>query len=242
MMAAVGGFDAWAGDYDAWSGGVTADIPFYVGLALETEGPLVELAVGTGRVAIPVARQTGRRVLGIDNAPRMLERARERVAEAGVDVELRLADMRELEVDEPAGLVYCPFNALLALPTWADKRQVFERVAAALRPGGRFAWDAMVLDPQTAARDHGAARPRDGGRVWEYVEHSPADNRVDVATYVGGFDREPQRISLWWATRSEWEGLLESAGLEVEELCGWFDRRPFDEGSREFVWIARKPG
>ena len=47
-------------------------------------------------------------------------------------------------------------------------------------------------------------------------------------------------ISLWWRTRSEWEGLLEIAGLEVEALYGWFDRRPFDESSEEFVWVARK--
>lgn len=234
-------YDPFAEVYDEWSGAMSADIPFYVELALETEGPLVELAVGTGRVAIPVARQTGRRVLGIDDSPAMLERARVRVAEAGVDVELRLGDMRELSLEEPAGLVYCPFRALLHLPTWADKRLTFERVAAALRPGGRFAWNAFVFDPQVAARDHGAARPRDAGRIWEYVEHTPADNRVDVTSFVGGFGSEGRTLSLWWATRSEWEGLIEAAGLEVEELYGWFDRRPFDEGSREFVWVVRKP-
>jgi hypothetical protein len=48
-------------------------------------------------------------------------------------------------------------------------------------------------------------------------------------------------IPLYWSTRAEWEGLLDVAGLEVEALYGWFDRRPFDDQSREFVWIARKP-
>jgi hypothetical protein len=163
------------------------------------------------------------------------------VAAAGVDVELRLADMRELAVDQPAGLVYCPFRALLHLPTWADKRRVFERVAAALRPGGLFAWNAFVFDPKVAARDDGAARPRDAGRIWEFVQHTPADNRVDITSFVGGPGNEPATVTLWWATRSEWEGLIESAGLEVEALYGWFDRRPFDERSSEFVWIARKP-
>jgi SAM-dependent methyltransferase len=234
-------WDPFAEVYDEWSGTMTADIPFYVELALDTEGPLVELGVGTGRVAIPVARQTGRRVLGIDESPQMLERARERVAEAGVDVELRLGDMRELSLDEPAGLVYAPFRALLHVPTWAGKRLVFERVAAGLRPGGRFAWNAFVFDPFAAARDHGAARPRDAGRIWEYVEHTPADNRVDVTSYVGGLGAPGRTATLWWATRSEWEGLIETAGLEVEALHGWFDGRPFDERSSEFVWVARKP-
>ena len=48
-------------------------------------------------------------------------------------------------------------------------------------------------------------------------------------------------ISLWWATKSEWEGLIDVSGLEVEALYGWFDRRPFDDESKEFVWVTRKP-
>ena len=68
---------------------MTEDVPFYVELARESEGPLVELAVGNGRVAIPVARETGRPVLGIDISPAMLEQARERAAAAGVELELR---------------------------------------------------------------------------------------------------------------------------------------------------------
>ncbi len=171
----------------------------------------------------------------------MLELARERCATAGVEVDLRLGDMREFALDEPAGLIYCPFRSLNHLPTWADRRAVFERVAAGLRPGGRFAWNAFVYDPHVAARDDGRAQPREGGRIWEYVKHFPADSRIEVTTYVGGPGQEPRTVSFWWVTRSEWEGLIEVAGLEVEELCGWFDRRPFDESSREFVWIARKP-
>jgi hypothetical protein len=50
-----------------------------------------------------------------------------------------------------------------------------------------------------------------------------------------------RHLQLWWLTRSEWEGLIDVAGLEVEALYGWFDKRPFDEESREFVWVTRKP-
>ena len=55
--------------YEEWSAHMTADVPFYVALALEANGPLVELAVGNGRVAIPVAQATGRKVIGIDSSP-----------------------------------------------------------------------------------------------------------------------------------------------------------------------------
>jgi ubiquinone/menaquinone biosynthesis C-methylase UbiE len=142
--------EAFSHRYDEWAAEMTADIGFYVGLAQEADGPLVELAVGNGRVAIPVAKATDRRVVGIDTSPAMLEQARERATEAGVDLELRLADMRELRLEELAALVYCPFRALLHVPTWADRRVVFERVAASLRPGGRFAWNAFAFDHRIA--------------------------------------------------------------------------------------------
>src|SRR5256886_8968395 len=100
-------YDAWADRYAEWSAGVTADIAFYVALARETNGLLVELAVGNGRVAIPVAQATGRRVVRIDSSPAMLAQARERAVEAGVELDLREEDIRELEIEEPAALIYC---------------------------------------------------------------------------------------------------------------------------------------
>jgi SAM-dependent methyltransferase len=231
-------YDAFAPIYDEWAAHMTEDVPFYVSLAREADGPLVELAVGNGRVAIPVARETGRPVIGIDSSPVMLAEARERAAAAGVELDLRESDMRELELEEPAALVYCPFRSLLHLRGWRDKRQVFQRVAASLRPGARFAWNAFVADHAYAARHDGFASRH--GELWEYSEFVPADSRVNVTAFVGEPGDEPRTVSLWWCTRSEWEGLVEAAGLEVEALYGWFDRRPFDDSSEEFVWIARK--
>jgi SAM-dependent methyltransferase len=235
----VSAYDAFAPIYDKWAAHMTADVPFYVELARESEGPIVEFAVGNGRVAIPVARETGHRVIGIDSSPAMLAQARERSAAVGVELDLRLGDMRELELEEPAGLVYCPFRALLHLRGWREKRLVFERVAASLQPGGRFAWNAFVFDHEFAARHDGFASRH--GELWEYTEYAPGDSRIDATAFVGAPGAEPRTVSLWWCTRSEWEGLVEVAGLEVEALYGWFDRRPFDDHSEEFVWIARRP-
>jgi SAM-dependent methyltransferase len=215
--------------YDRWAADMTEDVPFYVELAREAEGPIVELAVGTGRVAIPVAQATGRTVIGIDSSPAMLAQAE---AAGGDFLDLRLADMRELELDEPAALVYCPYRALLHLRTWADRRIVFERVAASILPGGRFAWNAFAFD-------HAIASSLDGKRQAEPVPHTlhyaVGDGRIDIVLDSG------ETSSLWWATRNEWLGLLDVCGLETEALYGWFDRRPFDDESREFVWVVRKP-
>jgi SAM-dependent methyltransferase len=218
--------------YEQWSAHMTEDIPFYVSLAVEADGPVVELAVGNGRVAVPVALATRRSVIGIDISPAMLEQARANAARAGVQLDLREADMRDFELEEPAAVVYCPFRALLHLPTWADRRRTFERVAASLRPGGRFAWNAFAFD-------HARAAELDGRRATEPRPHSlryaVADNRIDITLENGATS------SLWWATKNEWLGLVDVAGLEVEALHGGFDRRPLDDDSREYIFVARRP-
>ena len=227
--------------YEEWSAPMTEDVAFYVDLAREADGPVVELAVGSGRVAVPVAKAIGRRVVGIDRSPAMLAKARTAAAEAGVDLDLREGDLRDFALEEPAALIYCPYRSLLHLPTWADRRRVFERVAASLKAGGRFAWNAFVFDPHIAVRMDGVARPHlDSERLWEYVAHHPEDNRIDITAYTGEPGHEPRNLQLWWLTKSEWERLIDVAGLEVEALYGWFDKQPFDHESREFVWVTRK--
>jgi len=228
----MSGYEGFAPVYDAWAADMTEDVDFYVELAREAEGPVVELAAGTGRISIPIAERTGKRIIGIDLSPAMLARARENAADAGVEVELREADMRDLDLDAATDLVICPYRALLHLRTWSDRRRVFERVARALRPGGRFAWNAFVFDHHFAAEADGKWEDEPLRHLTTYA---PGDNRVDIS-----LDNGPT-LSLWWVSRSEWEGLVDVAGLETEALYGWFDRRPFDESSREFVWIARKP-
>ena len=222
--------EAFAESYDRWAADLTEDVPFYVELAQEADGPVVELAVGTGRVAIPVAEAIGRTVIGIDSSPAMLAQAQE----AGGDLlDLRLADMRDLRLEEPAALAYCPARSLLHVPSWADRRRVFERVSASLLPGGRFAWNAFAFDHAIAARLDGQLQEEP---VPHTLRYAVGDGRIDIVLDSG------ETSSLWWATKNEWLGLLDVAGLEVEALYGWFDRRPLDDESREFVWVARKPG
>jgi ubiquinone/menaquinone biosynthesis C-methylase UbiE len=230
----MGMHEAFAQRYEAWSANVTADVPFYVGLAREAaqaDGSIVELGVGNGRVAIPVAKATGRRVVGIDASPEMLRQARARAADAGVELSLIEADMRDLALAQPAALVYCPFRALLHLRSWSDRRRVFERVAASLLPGGRFAWNAFAFDHRSAMR-------RDGVRQEEPVPHTVryavGDNRIDLVLDGG------ETSSLWWATKNEWLGLLDVSGLSLEALYGGFDGEPLTDDSSEYVFVARR--
>ncbi len=223
--------EGFASRYDEWSSVMTEDVPFYVRLAGDVDGPLVELAIGNGRVAIPVARATGRTVVGIDSSPAMLALARAAAVKAGVELDLREGDMRDLELAEPAGLIYCPFRALLHLPSWADRRRTFERVAASLGPGGKFAWNAFAFDHHVAARF-------DAQNLREPVPHSfhydVPDNRIDITLEDGATS------SLWWATKNEWLGLLDVAGLELDALYGSFDCGPLTDDSREYIFVASR--
>jgi hypothetical protein len=162
----------------------------------------------------------------------MLEQARVRAAEAGVELDLREGDMRDLVLDEPAALVYCPYRALLHLPTWSDRRRTFERVAASLLPGGRFAWNAIAFDHRVASRLEGQHRDEP---VPHTIRNSVGDNRIDMTLDDGSTS------SLWWATKNEWLGLIDVAGLELEALYGGFDCEPFTDDSREYVFVARRP-
>jgi hypothetical protein len=147
-------------------------------------------------------------------------------------VELRDGDIRDLTLEEPVELIICPFRSLMHLRTWADKRHLFERVAAALQPGGQFAWNVFAFSPFVAVEVEGKRETR--GDSWQEIRNVPADNRIDLVRNEGV-------IPLWWMTRAEQEGLCQVAGLEVEALYGGFHREPYDEQALEMVWIARKP-
>lgn len=206
--------------------------PPYVELARQADGPLVELAVGSGRVAIPVAQATGRAVIGIDRSAAMLQQARVRAVAAEIVLDLREADMRDLTLEEPAALIYCPYRALLHLPTWADRRRTFERVAESLRPGGRFAWNAFAFDHHYAARHDEEHQDRP---LPHTVRYSVAENRIDLTLDGGGTS------SLWWATKNEWLGLIDVAGLRLESLHGGFAGEPLDDSAREYVFVTERP-
>jgi SAM-dependent methyltransferase len=224
--------EAFAERYDEWSAHMTEDVAFYVDLAREADGPLVELAIGNGRVAVPVAQATQRCVIGIDTSPAMLAQARAKASVAAVRLDLRQEDMRDLTLADPAALIYCPFRALLHLPTWADRRRTFERVASSLRPGGRFAWNAFAFDPRVAARLDGRHQVDHG--VAHATHYSIGENRIDIVRDDGA------RSSLWWATKNEWLGLIDVAGLELEALYGGFAREPFGDQSGEYVFVTRR--
>ena len=222
---------------------MTEDIAFYVDLAREAEGPIVELAVGNGRVAIPVARETGRKVIGIDLSPAMLAQARERGGRSGRRSGAPAGRHARLRARGAGG------SHLLALPgaaAHADlaRPQARLRAGRGCAPAGRA---VRVECVRLRSADRGAAPARVSVSTARTAGSgsAPSTTRPTAGSTSPPGSASPgegeRRLSLWWVNRSEWEGLIEVAGLEVEALYGDFDRRPLGKDDREFIWVARKP-
>ena len=134
-------YDLYAATYDAQFRERLDDVPFYVEEAKRAEPPVLELACGTGRVLIPVAK-AGVQVYGLDSSAAMLDVCRRKVAKLAEDLQARItlseADMRDFSFDERFGLIYCPFRAFLHLMTPEDQITALRRIHDHLRKGGRF--------------------------------------------------------------------------------------------------------
>jgi SAM-dependent methyltransferase len=232
----VSAYDAIARLYDPWSRSVVEDVGFYVDTALESGGPVVELGVGTGRIAIPVAG-AGIRVIGVDSSRGMLEVCAEQAAAAGVAelVELHLGDLADPPVAEQVPLVLCPFRAYLHLEDDEARLHALWAAQRLLRPGGRLVFDVFAPGAEDVEETHDRWLEREPG-IWERARWDTESRRLTLD--VRGESGETT-MTLSWLGPEEWRALLERAGFDVEALYGWFDRRPFT-GGEDAVFVARR--
>lgn len=256
-------YDRYAHRYDLAHTG-TLDIPFYVELARECAGPVLELGCGTGRVLVPVA-EAGAQAWGLDNSRAMLARARERLAQADPAVVQRIrlveGDMARFDLEETFDRIYIPYRGFLVLLTAEEQIGCLAAVRRHLRPGGRLALSffnpdlSLFGDPTifhgTAPRrlphaDH--VDPATGDRVlaWLSLAYDPASQvcrevrtfeRLDASGRV--VERHHYTTALRWIFRWEMVHLLARTGFAVEALYGGFQREPPRARGGELVWIAR---
>jgi ubiquinone/menaquinone biosynthesis C-methylase UbiE len=231
-------YDAIARIYDPWSVSVTEDVSFYVELAVDSGGPVVELGVGTGRIAVPTAA-AGVRVIGIDSSPGMLDVCREHAELAGVAglLDLRLGDFRDPPVDEQVPLVTSPFRSFLHLRSEEERLQVLGAARGLLVPGGRLAFDVFEPSREDIEATNGRWLEREPG-IFERADWDEVTRTLTLS--VRGEDGATT-MALSWISPADWRGLIERAGLAVEACYGWFDRRPYS-GGEDTVWVARRSG
>jgi SAM-dependent methyltransferase len=230
-------YDRIAGLYDDWSRSVTEDIGFYVAEARRAGGPVVELGVGTGRIAVPIA-QAGVPVIGVDASRGMLEVCGRRAEAKGVGhlVDLRQGDIRRPPVHECVQLVIAPFRSLLHLEDDGDRFESLAAIHELLEPGGRFVFDVFAPSGADIEETHGRWLEREPG-IWERAEWDEDDRVLTLLVRGNGAETSMQ---LNWLPPERWRELLELAGFERPECYGWFDRRPFS-GGEDSVWIAHRP-
>jgi SAM-dependent methyltransferase len=225
-------YDAIAELYDPWSASVVEDVAFYLEEARRSGGPVLELGVGTGRIAVPIAAD-GIRVVGVDSSRAMLDVCARRAALAGVELDLRVGDLREPPVEERVPLVICPFRSVLHMHTDADRLSVLRAAHDRLVLGGRFVFDVFTPDAADIAQTHDRWLEREPG----IFEHALWDESARTLTLTVRDDERETTMALAWLSPDEWRNLLEQAGFQVEACYGWFDRSPY-RGREDTVWIA----
>jgi SAM-dependent methyltransferase len=234
-------------------GGYEADLPLYEDLARACDGPVLELGAGTGRVALRLAR-AGHEVWGIDIDEASLARAR---CKAGAEaLQLVQGDIRDFDLGRTFELVFAAFGTFHHLLTPADQLACLRCVERHLAPGGRFVCDLLPL--LAANWEPGASTPllhdwtRPLPRTGELVSKLRAV-RIDRANQLqheehhydrllpgGSVHRTVARVDLRFTSRYEMEGLLEQAGLRLEQLYGGYDLSPFEDESESMITFATK--
>jgi SAM-dependent methyltransferase len=232
-------YDAIARLYDPWSRSVVEDVAFYVEEASRAApGPVVELGVGTGRIAVPVAA-AGISVIGVDSSAAMLEICGEAADLAGVaeKLDLRLGDYSRPPVAEQVSLVLCPFRAYLHLHSEAERLQALRAAYGLLVPGGRLVFDVFTPSREDIEETHGRWLEREPG-IFERADWDTARRVLTLS--LRGLDSQTT-MELAWVSQAEWRALLHEAGFAVNACYGWFDRRPWDN-EEDSIWIATRRG
>lgn len=238
--------------YDALNSFLVADIPFYVEEARRSGGPVLELACGTGRLAIPIA-QSGVEIVGLDISLSMLAHAR--VKAAGVKIEFVEGDCRDFDLGRKFALIFMAFNSMQLLHDFASQAALFGRVRKHLAEGGRFVFD--VFNPRMGFLTRS---PEERWPEREYAD--PGGNGTIVLEHTMRYDDAAQMNHIkWYFSRrgangterdfrvedlrmrcffpQELDLLVRSQGFEMVEKYGNFERKPFASGDPKQVVVCK---
>ncbi len=212
-----------------------AAVEFLAGLA--GPGPALELGIGTGRVALPLAAR-GIDVHGIDASPAMV--ARLRAKPGGNRIPVILGDFADVGADGPFRLIFVVFNTFFGLLTQEDQVRCFQNVARRLADDGSFVIEAFVPDPgrfergqQVAAVDVGPDRVR-----LHVAKHDPVTQQVSglhILLTESGIKTYPVKIRYAWP--AELDLMARLAGLRLKERWGSWDRAPFTAASPKHISV-----
>lgn len=204
---------------------------------LAAGGPVLELAIGTGRLALPLAKR-GLEVHGIDASEAMVAKLREKPG--GADTPVTIGDFADVGVDGSYALIFVAANTLFALLTQEDQLRCFENVAAHLADGGVFVVEAFFPDLARFDRNQRVEVVRlDTDEVMlDVSRHDPVGQRVASShVVVTGDGIRLYPVHIRYAFPSELDLMAKLAGLELRERWGGWGREPFTAGSPRHVSV-----
>jgi len=224
-------------------------VSFYVRQAEKCGGPVLELACGTGRIAIPIAER-GVRVTGLDISESMLAHARRKAAEKGVTIEWVRADCRHFKLNRRFRLIFVAYNSLGHLHDLESVAACFLCVRRHLTEDGRFIVDFFnprldVLTRDTSGRYPVAEYPDPDGRGTVVVTESntyEADtqiNRIRWHYRVGEEQEYVEELNLRMFYPQELDALLHYNGFTIEAKLGDFDESAFASTSPKQIIVCR---
>jgi SAM-dependent methyltransferase len=240
--------------YDAFP--FRADLPLYLALAAAQGGQVLDVACGSGRVLVPLAR-AGHRVVGLDASPHMLALARRKLANEGLEhARLVHGDMRRFDLGATFDLAIVPAKSFAYLTERADQARALACIVAHLRPGGLLALDLLhprpawlAVPPGSLTQDLVERAPSLGATVarTEAVVSTDlaAQTRVIRSAYeIVADDGSLRKRFVEWSYRItyrfEAEHLLERAGFTIESVLGGYQREPLRSESPTMLFLARR--
>jgi SAM-dependent methyltransferase len=207
---------------------------------LAGDGRVLELAIGTGRVALPLAAR-GTTVEGVDASAAMTERLRAKPD--GDSIPVTMGDMAQVPASGPFRLVYLVFNSLFGLLSQARQTECFGSVARVLEPGGTFVIECFV--PDLARFDHDqrvqARSVSEDSAIIEVSRHDRVRQRIDTQMITfdsQGMHLRPVAIRYSWP--AELDLMADRAGLRLAERYAGWDRQPFTSASDSHVSVYQR--
>jgi len=248
-------YDTLAGFYDLEYGNRQDDISFYKSIAKKYGPPILEIGVGTGRVAIPLAR-SGLDVYGIDNSHQMLKIAAEKIARSNRKTRNHLhifqADMRHFAIKKSFPVCIIPFRSFLHNLNIHDQLSTLQSINEHLDSNGVLALDLFVpiysVINQTRWQEEIPAQELGEGEqgisLTTTVTHDPQEQLLEIENIYHRKNTQSKesigRYCYRYIFRYEMELLLRLANFELEAVYGDFDRHPYDYYRGNMIFIARK--